>query len=59
MEYFETSAKNNTGIKEGITKIATLAFKQYETQKNRGQKLSNKVKKKKEKKCWKYLFISK
>ena len=50
LKYFETSAKNNTGIKEGITKIATLAFKQYETQKNRGQKLSNKVKKK-EKKC--------
>ena len=51
LKYFETSAKNNTGIKEGFTKIATLAFKQYETQKNRGQKLSNKVKKKKEKKC--------
>ena len=50
LKYFETSAKNNTGIKEGFTKIATLAFKQYETQKNRGQKLSNKVKKK-EKKC--------
>ena len=51
LKYFETSAKNNTGIKEGFTKIATIAFKQYETQKNRGQKLSNKVKKKKEKKC--------
>ena len=50
LKYFETSAKNNTGIKEGITKIATIAFKKFGAQQNRGQKLSNKVKKKK-KKC--------
>ena len=50
LEYFETSAKNNTGIKEGFTKIATLAYKIFPTIPNRGLKLSNKINEK-EKKC--------
>ena len=51
LEYFETSAKNNTGIKEGFTRIANLAFKLSRTVKNKGQKLSNKKKNKKKNKC--------
>lgn len=37
--YYETSAKNNTGIKEGFTKIANLAFKEFENEEKRGEKL--------------------
>ena len=50
LKYFETSAKNNTGIKEGFTKIATLAYIIFPTEPNTGLKLSNEIKKKK-KKC--------
>ena len=39
--YFETSAKANTGIQEGINKIANLAFKTYEKEDDRkGQQLT-------------------
>ena len=49
LEYFETSAKNNTGIKEGFTRIASLAYKTVGNQPNPGVKLN--VKKKKKSKC--------
>ena len=47
--YFETSAKNNTGIKEGFSKVATMAFKIFGKVENKGQKLNTKKKKKKSK----------
>ena len=38
--YYETSAKNNTGIKEGLTKIASIAFKAFENEDiKKGEKL--------------------
>ena len=41
--YYETSAKNNTGIKEGLTKIASIAFKAHENENiKKGEKLENK-----------------
>ena len=49
LEYFETSARNNTGIKEGFSKIASMAFKSLGTLPTKGQKLNNKKKKKKSK----------
>ena len=49
LEYFETSARNNTGIKEGFAKIASMAFKSLGTLPTKGQKLNNKKKKKKSK----------
>ena len=51
--YYETSAKNNTGIKEGLTKIANIAFKAYEKEEiKRGEKLENKkIEKKKRTFC--------
>ena len=49
LEYFETSAKNNTGIKEGFSKIASMAYKAFGNEPSRGQKLNNKKKKKKSK----------
>ena len=42
--YFETSAKNNTGIKEGFSKVATMAFKIFGKVENKGQKLNTKKK---------------
>ena len=47
--YFETSAKNNTGIKEGFSKVATMAFKIFGKVENKGQKLNTKKKKQKSK----------
>ena len=49
LEYFETSARNNTGIKEGFAKIASMAFKSLGTLPTKGQKLNNEKKKKKSK----------
>jgi len=49
LEYFETSARNNTGIKEGFANIASMAFKSLGTLPTKGQKLNNKKKKKKSK----------
>ena len=46
--YFETSAKNNTGIKEGFSKVATMAFKIF-GKVEKGQKLNTKKKKQKSK----------
>ena len=49
--YFETSAKNNTGIKEGFNKIASLAYKAFEKDDNQNfQKLKKEDKKKIKKK---------
>ena len=47
--YFETSAKKNTGIKEGFSKIASMAFKMFGKVQGKGQKLV--IKKKKKGKC--------
>ena len=47
--YFETSAKNNTGIKEGFSKVASMAFKIFGKVENKGQKLNTKKKKQKSK----------
>ena len=47
--YFETSAKNNTGIKEGFSKVATMAFKIFGKVENKGKKLNTKKKKQKSK----------
>ena len=42
LEYFETSAKNNTGIKEGFIKVATMAYKVFEKDENKkGDQLNN------------------
>ena len=49
LTYFETSAKTNTGIKEGFSKMATLAYKIYGNVGSKGQKLHSKKKKKKTK----------
>ena len=49
LEYFETSAYKNTGIKEGFSKIATMAYKTFGNVQSKGQKLNNKKKKKKSK----------
>ena len=48
--YFETSAKKNTGIKEGFSKVASMAFKMFGKVQGKGQKLVIK-KKKKTKSC--------
>ena len=48
--YFETSAKNNTGINEGFSKIASMAYKTFGNVKGRGKRL-NTQKKKKHKCC--------
>ena len=49
--YYETSAKNNTGIKEGLTKIASIAFKAYEDEDiKKGEKLKADENKNNEKK---------
>ena len=48
--YFETSAKNNTGIKEGFVKIATLAYEivqKEDVQKGETLKKEKAIKKKK------------
>ena len=47
--YFETSAKKNTGIKEGFSKVASMAFKMFGKVQGKGQKLV--IKKKKKGKC--------
>ena len=47
--YFETSAKKNTGIKDGFSKIASMAFKMFGKVQGKGQKLV--IKKKKKGKC--------
>ena len=47
--YFETSAKKNTGIKEGFSKVASMAFKMFGKVQGKGQKLV--IKKKKKNKC--------
>ena len=47
--YFETSAKKNTGIKEGFSKVASMAFKMFGKVQGKGQKLV--IKKKKKTKC--------
>ena len=47
--YFETSAKKNTGIKEGFSKVASMAFKMFGKVQGKGQKLV--IKKKKKAKC--------
>ena len=47
--YFETSAKKNTGIKEGFSKVASMAFKMVGKVQPKGQKLV--VKKKKKENC--------
>ena len=44
--YFETSAKKNTGIKEGFSKVASMAFKLFGKVQGKGQKLVIKKKKK-------------
>ena len=51
--YFETSAKKNTGITEGFVKVATLAYKAFEKEENKGEKLkgNDKNKGKKNKKA--------
>ena len=53
--YFETSAKKNTGITEGFVKVATLAYKAFEKEQNKGDKLKgfdkNKGKKNKKACC--------
>ena len=53
--YFETSAKKNTGITEGFVKVATLAYKAFEKEQNKGDKLKgfdkNKGKKNKKTCC--------
>ena len=51
--YFETSAKNNTGIQEGFNKVASLAYKVFEKEDiKKGEQLKkdehNKKKKKKQ-----------
>ena len=47
--YFETSAKKNIGIKEGFSKIASMAFKIFGKVQGKGQKLV--IKKKKKNNC--------
>ena len=49
LQYFETSALKNTGIKEGFSKIASMAYKTFGTVQGKGQKLNNKKKTKKSK----------
>ena len=52
--YFETSAKNNTGIQEGFNKVASLAYKVYEKEDiKKGEQLKKEEhnKKKKKKQC--------
>ena len=46
--YFETSAKNKTGINEGFTKVASMAYKIYGNVESNGLKLK-KIKKRKSK----------
>ena len=49
--YYETSAKKKTGIKEGLTKIASIAFKAYEDEEiKKGEKLKADENKNNEKK---------
>ena len=47
--YFETSAKKNIGIKEGFSKVASMAFKMFGKVQGKGQKLV--IKKNKKNKC--------
>ena len=47
IEYFETSAKEKTGISEGFSKVASLAYKILGSEPPKGQKLNSKKKKKK------------
>ena len=52
--YFETSAKNNTGIQEGFNKVASLAYKVFEKEDiKKGEQLKKEEhsKKKKKKQC--------
>ena len=49
LEYFETSAINNTGIKEGFSKIASHAYKLFGNDLKKGHKLKKKQPKKKSK----------
>ena len=49
LEYFETSAKDNTGITEGFAKVASLGYKAFEDTMAKGHKIN--VKKKQKKKC--------
>ena len=44
--YFETSAKNNTGINEGFSKIASMAYKAFGKVKGGGKRLNSQKKKK-------------
>ena len=52
--YFETSAKNNSGIKEGFTKLASLAYKEFENEEKKGEEL--KIEKKNNEKVKKRSF---
>ena len=47
--YFETSAKNNTGINEGFSKIASMAYKAFGKVKGGGKRLNSQKKKQKSK----------
>ena len=47
LDYFQTSAKTNTGIEEGFIKIASLAYKIYGKEPIKNHKLNTKKKKKK------------
>ena len=49
--YFETSAKENIGIREGFTKVAIIGFKMDEFESNQGKKLKDMKIKDKKKKC--------
>ena len=49
--YFETSAKENIGIREGFTKVATIGFNQDIPEQNKGKKLKDIQMKDKKKKC--------
>ncbi len=49
--YFETSAKENIGIREGFTKVASLGFKMDEFETNKGKQLKDMKIKDKKKKC--------
>ena len=53
LPYFETSAKNNTGLKEGFTEIANLAYYIFlEEDSKKGQQLRTSIiKNNKKKKC--------
>ena len=46
LQYFETSALKNSGIKEGFSKIASMAYKLFGNDIKKGHKLKKKEKKK-------------